>query len=102
MNFRNDLRHATEGVNIPPYERILTVALGAAAMYFGARHRGIFGWALAAAGSGLAARGVSGHCPAYRKMMSEQDTASDTSSRTGYGSATGTTSGIGATTRPQV
>ena len=102
MDLKNELRHATQGVNIPPYERMVTAALGLAAIYLGTRHRGILGWALAAAGSGIAARGIGGHCPGYRKFMTtgEEQSKDDVASRSPYQ----TTSGLsaGATTRPQV
>jgi hypothetical protein len=102
MDLRNQLRHSSEGVNIPPYERIVTAALGLAAIYFGTRNRGILGWALAAAGSGLAARGLSGHCPGYRKMMGQGDgqTQDDVASRSPYQTASGLSAGV--TSRPQV
>jgi hypothetical protein len=106
IDLHNELRHATEGVNIPVYERIVTTALGLAAIYFGTRNRGIVGWALAAAGSGLAARGLSGHCPGYRKFMTEHGESQATSSSasetatSGYRASGGLNAGV--TSRPQV
>jgi hypothetical protein len=107
IDLHNEMRHATEGVNIPAYERIVTTALGVAAIYFGTRNRGILGWALAAAGSGLAARGLSGHCAGYRKFMTEGQQGESRGSQTSMNTSsspytTGSGLSAGVTTRPQV
>jgi uncharacterized membrane protein len=68
-----DHRSRQVGVNIPPYERALTVALGSAALAFGVRalieeRRSPLGWILAAVGAPLIARGVSGRSVVYRQL----------------------------------
>jgi hypothetical protein len=67
MHF-NEIRSHEEGVNVPPYDRILTSILGAAAIAFGVRDRTPIGWAIAAFGGMLAARGVSGRCAVSRQL----------------------------------
>lgn len=69
------IRGRLDGVNIPSYERILTIGLGIAgaglgvtAAILGSRRAGIIGGVIAAVGAGLIARGTSGRCPAYRAM----------------------------------
>jgi hypothetical protein len=67
MNF-NEIRSHEAGVNVPPYDRILTSILGAAAIAFGVRDRTPMGWAIAAFGGVLAARGISGRCAISRQI----------------------------------
>jgi uncharacterized membrane protein len=62
------IRRRLFGVNVPPTERGVTVALGAALALLGARRRSVGGALLAALGAGLVARGVSGRCPIYRQF----------------------------------
>lgn len=64
----NEIRSHEFGPNVPTYERIVTSALGVAAIVFGLRERGVVGWAIAAAGVGLAARGISGRCAMTRQI----------------------------------
>lgn len=67
MHF-NEIRSHEFGPNIPTYERIVTSALGIAAVVFGVRERGVVGWTIAAAGLGLAVRGVTGRCAMTRQI----------------------------------
>jgi hypothetical protein len=67
MHFK-EIRSHEHGVNIPPYERIITSVLGLGAIAFGVREQNPLGWALAALGVGLAARGLSGRCPMTRQL----------------------------------
>jgi uncharacterized membrane protein len=68
MHLKNEIRRHEYGVNLPTYERVITSAIGIAAIAFGVREGGVLGWALAASGLGLAARGISGRCPVTRRL----------------------------------
>jgi uncharacterized membrane protein len=54
--------------NVPDWERIGSVALGAALVLFGFSRRTLWGGLATLAGAGLVARGATGHCPAYQKL----------------------------------
>lgn len=43
-----------------PLDNLVIAGLGAVALYFGTRRRGLLGWALAAAGGKLISRGLGG------------------------------------------
>lgn len=66
------IRRRVQGVNVPATERIASTAAGAALAFLGARVRGVGGGLLAALGTALVARGVSGRCPAYRSIALRQ------------------------------
>lgn len=73
MDTRSEIRRQPQGVNIPNLERIVTVGvglvgagIGVTAALLGSRRIAIIGGSIAALGAGLVARGVTGHCPAYR------------------------------------
>lgn len=60
------IRSRLYGINVPPVERALCVALGGALALLGMRRRTGSGVVLALVGGGLAARGLTGRCPLYR------------------------------------
>ncbi|MDQ3337818.1 MAG: SRPBCC family protein [Myxococcota bacterium] len=60
------VRSRIVGVNIPTSERIVTGILGAAAIAFGAKHRGVSGAVAAGLGTVAIVRAITGRCPAYR------------------------------------
>jgi uncharacterized membrane protein len=62
----HQVRSRLVGVNIPTSERIATGLAGAAAILFGAKHRGISGALGAGLGAVAIARAITGRCPAYR------------------------------------
>ena len=54
--------------NVPKWERIGSVALGAGLMLFGISRRSLLGGLAGLAGAGLMARGATGHCAVYRRL----------------------------------
>ncbi len=55
-------------VNVGGAERLVSSALGGAMALYGLSRRSLSGLAVAGIGGALLARGVRGHCPAYRAL----------------------------------
>ena len=66
MRTQRVIRSRLYGVNVPPVERIASVALGGVLVLAGMRRRTAGGVVLAVIGGGLAVRGLTGRCPLYR------------------------------------
>jgi uncharacterized membrane protein len=66
------VRRRLAGINVPPAERIASIALGAAAIAAGLRRRSIGGLVLALAGAPLVVRGVLGRCGVYRQLAQRE------------------------------
>jgi uncharacterized membrane protein len=66
MSRSHSIRSRLVGVNVPPVERIASVAIGGALAAIGIRRRSIGGAVLAAIGSALVVRGVTGRSGLYR------------------------------------
>ncbi|MBA3542461.1 MAG: SRPBCC family protein [Deltaproteobacteria bacterium] len=66
MNHNEIVRNKITGVNVPTYERVLSGALGVAALVFGIRRRSALGAAAAGLGAAATIRAVTGRCPMYR------------------------------------
>ena len=59
------IRHSTADVKVTLVERALSVFTGSALLFYGLRNRGMTAAGAAVLGSGLLARGMSGHCQLY-------------------------------------
>jgi uncharacterized membrane protein len=66
MENDRDIRNRLVGTNIPGWERIASAILGGGLAGLGIQRRSLAGGVLAAIGSGLVVRGVSGRCGIYR------------------------------------
>jgi uncharacterized membrane protein len=60
------IRSRLVGINVPPGERIASVAIGGALAIMGARRHSLGGALLALVGGGLLVRGITGRCAFYR------------------------------------
>jgi len=61
----NALQHNLSDVNVMMVERALSVFTGSALLWYGLRNRGMTAAGAAVVGSGLLARGMTGHCQLY-------------------------------------
>jgi uncharacterized membrane protein len=61
----NALQHSISDVNVTMIERAVSVFTGGALLWYGLRNRGMRAAGAAVLGSGLVARGVTGHCQLY-------------------------------------
>jgi uncharacterized membrane protein len=71
----DSVRRSSRGPNVPTSERLVSLALGSAALLFGLRRSSPLGWLIAAAGVPLLARGATGRCPVYRQLGARQGVA---------------------------
>jgi len=64
----NSMQQRTAEVNVTIAERVLSVFTGSALLFYGLRNRDLQGIGIAVLGSGLFARGVTGHCRMYGRF----------------------------------
>lgn len=64
----NGIQQRISDVNVTMAERVLSVFTGSMLLFYGLRNRGLKGTGVAVLGSGLLARGVTGHCQMYSTL----------------------------------
>jgi uncharacterized membrane protein len=64
----NSVQQRISDVNVTMAERVLSVFTGSALLFYGLRNRDVKGTGVAVLGSGLLARGVTGHCQLYSTL----------------------------------
>jgi len=72
--------------NVNPVERLVSATAGGALLAMGLKRGGVFGTLLSVVGSGIALRGVTGHCQVYDAMgidRSEPGSTKNVASRSG-------------------
>src|SRR5690349_12142580 len=65
---RKLMQKTRSNINVNNGERLLSLFAGSALLVYGLRQKPITGLSLALAGSGLMARGVTGHCQLYSAL----------------------------------
>lgn len=64
----NNVQQQSSTINVALPERVLSVFTGSALVLYGLRNRSLKGAGMAALGTGLLARGVTGHCQMYSTL----------------------------------
>lgn len=64
----NNVQQRSSTINVALPERLLSVFTGSALVLYGLRNGGLKGTGMAALGTGLLTRGVTGHCQMYRTL----------------------------------